>query len=373
MDFSLDEDQVALREAVRRYCEGSYPMHERGDPETSDQVRARWKSLAELGVLGMPIAEEWGGGGLGATEVMLASHEFGRTLGGAGFVPAVVLCGHLLAAGGEALRRRWLPTLASGEAHVSFGCGAAEMRGDLTRPGVVASADGDGFLLRGDKAFVLEHDVPDAVLLLARTAGRDGDEAGLTLFLLEANQTGVEWRVFTTLDGRRAARLTLDGAAVPAQAVLGRLQEGHALAREAVDRALAAWCSEATGAIEALFDQTLEYIKTRRQFGSPLIRFQALQHRMADLLMSLELSRSMACAAAMAVEEATAAERRRIVDAAKIFIGKAGREAGHCAIQLHGGMGMTDECRVGHYAKRLMVLDQYFGNAADHLRRLAAV
>ncbi|MCK9511454.1 MAG: acyl-CoA dehydrogenase family protein [Pigmentiphaga sp.] len=373
MDFSLDEDQVALREAVRRYCERSYPLQARGDPETPDLARTHWQGLAELGVLGMPIAEEWGGGGLGATEVMLASHEFGRALGGVGFVPAVVLCGHLLGAGGEALRRRWLSALAAGESRVSFACGAAEMRGDLTRPGVVASADGDGFLLRGEKAFVLEHDDSDAVLLLARTAGRDGDETGLTLFLLEPNQAGIERHVFTTLDGRRAMRLALDGVAAPAQAVLGRPHEGHALAREGVDRALAAWCSEATGAIEALFDQTLEYIKTRRQFGSALIGFQALQHRMADLLMSLELSRSMACAAAMAVEEAPPAERRRIVDAAKVFIGKAGREAGHCAIQLHGGMGMTDECRVGHYVKRLMVLDQYFGNAADHLRRLAAI
>jgi len=371
MDFSLDEDQVALRDAVRRYCEGSYPLQERGNPETPEQARDRWKGLAQLGVLGMPIAAECGGGGLGATEVMLASHEFGRTLGGAGFVPAVVLCGHLLASGSPAMRQRWLPPLAAGEARVSFACGAAEMRGDLTRPGVAAEASGAGFVLRGEKAFVLETEQPDAVLLGARTAGREGDDSGLTLFVLETNQPGVVKQAFTTLDGRRAVGLRLDDVAVSADAVLGRLNEGHVLAREGVDRALAAWCSEATGAMEALFDQTLDYIKTRRQFGSPLIRFQALQHRMANLLMSLELSRSMACAAAVAVEEATPAERRRIVDAAKVFVGQAGREAGHCAIQLHGGMGMTDECRVGHYAKRLMVLDQYFGNAADHLRRLA--
>ena len=373
MNFSLDDDQLALRDAVRRFCDGTYPLHERGNPESATLASQRWQGLAELGLLGMPFAADLGGSEQGATEIMLATYELGRSLGGAGFVPAVVLAGQLLAqAGSPADRERWLPALAEGKARLSFGLSLAEARGDLSRVGVVAQAEGDGYVLEGHKAMVLETDAADLVVVLARTAGADGDTEGLTLFAIDTRLGGVTQTGFSTLDGRRAAQLRLDEVAVSADAVIGVAHQGHALARAAVDRALAAWTSEAVGAIEALYDLTTDYMKTRKQFGAPLAKFQALQHRMADVLMSLETSRSMACAAAMAVDEAPDAERRRIIDAAQVVVGKAGRNAGHAAIQLHGGMGMTDECRVGHYVKRLMVLDQYFGNTTDHLRSLAA-
>lgn len=373
MNFSLDDDQVALRDAVRRYCEGTYAQHERGNPEPAPLAQQRWQGMAELGLLGLPFDPALGGSGQGATEVMLASYELGRALGGTGFVPAVVLAGQLLAqAGSQADRERWLPALAEGKVRLSFGLSMLEARGDLTRPGVTAVAEGDGYLLNGHKAFVLETDAADLVLLLARTSGQDGAAEGLTLFAIDTSLSGVAQTPFGTLDGRAAAQLHLAEVAVSADAVVGQVGEGHALARAALDRAIAAWSSEAVGAIEALFDITLEYLKTRKQFGTVLAKFQALQHSMADVLMALEMSRSMACAAAVAVDEAPEAERRRIIDAAKVVVGKAGRQAGHCAIQFHGGMGMTDECRVGHYVKRLMVLDQLLGNTKDHLRRLAA-
>lgn len=372
MDFSLDDDQVALRDAVRRYCNDTYPAHERGNAETAAQSRERWQGLAQLGLLGAPFSEELGGSGHGTTELMLIAHEFGRVLGGRAFDSSVVLAGKLLEQHGDsAVRQQWIPALIAGEARFSVACHEAEGRYDLAHVEARATAASDGYVVHGRKVLVPEGESADVFLVTVRMANDARSDSGVSLLAIPATTPGVSVQGFSTLDGRRAAHVNFDQVQVGGEALVGAEGNGLDLLQEAIDRANAVACSEATGAIEALIDLTLEHVKTRHQFGAPLARFQVLQHRLADMLNFYENSRSVTCAAVLAVDEAEPQQRRRMVSAAKVFVGKAGRQVGHWAVQMHGGMGMTDECRVGHYVKRLMVIDQTFGNSAHHLKRFA--
>ena len=211
----------------------------------------------------------------------------------------------------------------------------------------------------------------DLFLVVARSSGAVSDRHGLSIFAVEAKASGVRVQPFATLDGRRAAHVDFDAVEVGAAAIVGMPGGALPLLDAAVDRAAAALCAEAAGAMEALLDLTAEHLKTRKQFGAPLAKFQVLQHRIADMLIALEQAKSMACAAAMAVDAGEPEQRGRIVSAAKALIGQLGRQVGLTAIQLHGAMGMTDECRAGHYAKRLLVINQLFGDASHHLQRIA--
>lgn len=372
MDFSLSDEHLALRDAVRRFCDGEYPAHRRGEAEPAELAATRWAGMADLGLLGLPLADDVGGSAQGPVEMMLVAQELGRALGGAGWLSSVVLAGQLLdEAGSQAQRQRWLPALAAGEARMALACGEAEARYDLSRVGTLARHDGAGWVLDGTKTLVLEAGSADLFLVVARTAGEAEDADGLSLFLVESGLAGLSLKEFSTLDGRRAAHLTLRGVRVAADALVGEAGAALPLVEAATDRASAMLCAEAVGALEALIELTAEQLKTRKQFGTTLAKFQVLQHRIADMLIALEQSKSMACAAAMAVQEGEPAQRRRLVSAAKVLAGQAGRQLGQWAIQMHGAMGMTDECRVGHYAKRLMVINQLFGDASHHLRRFA--
>ena len=372
MDFSLNDEHIALREAVRRFCDGEYPAHRRGDAETDGEAAARWAAMADLGLLGLPLGADVGGSEQGPTETMLVAQELGRALGGGAWLSSVVLAGQLLdETGTPAQRQQWLPALAAGQARLGLAIGEADARYDLSRVGTLARPDGDGWVLDGTKTLVLDGALADAFIVAARTAGDAADEQGISLFLIPADAPGLAVREFRTLDGRSAAHLTLREVGAGADTVLG--QAGAALPAivAAADRANAALCAEAVGALEALLDLTAEQLKTRKQFGSLLAKFQVLQHRVADMLIALEQCKSMACVAAMAVADGDPAQRRRLVSAAKTVIGQAGRQVGQWAIQMHGAMGMTDECRVGHYAKRLIVINQLFGDAGHHLASFA--
>ncbi|CAN7749276.1 acyl-CoA dehydrogenase [Cupriavidus necator] len=368
MDFSLNDEHIALRDAVRRFCDGEYPAHRRGDAETADEAASRWAAMADLGLLGLPLAGDVGGSEQGPTEMMLVAQELGRALGGGAWLSSVVLAGQLLdGAGTPAQRRRWLPALAAGEARLALAIGEADARYELSRVSTLARQDGEGWVLDGSKTLVLDGAQADAFIVAARTSGEACDEQGVTLFLVEAGTPGIAVRGFPTLDGRGAAHLTLSELRVDAGAVIGETGRALPWIVAAADRASAMLCAEATGALEALLDLTAEQLKTRKQFGAPLAKFQVLQHRVADMLIVLEQCKSMACVAAMAVADGDPVQRRRLVSAAKVVIGQAGRQVGQWAIQMHGAMGMTDECRVGHYAKRLMVTNQLFGDASHHL------
>jgi pimeloyl-CoA dehydrogenase len=375
MDFSLHDDHIALRDAVQRFCDDAYPAQHRGQPEAAPEAQRRLHALAELGLLGLPFGADVGGSEQGAVEVMLVAQELGRALGGGAFVASTVMAGELITRLGSATQKReWLPAMAQGEWHASVAVHEADARYDwqqvrlTARP--VAAPGGAAYRLDGRKTGVLHGDSAGLVLVLARTGGEVRDRAGLTLLAVDAATPGVTVRGYDTLDGRRAAHLDFDNAVVPAHRVLGAPGEAADAMESALDAGIAALCAEAAGAVEALLAHTADHLRTRKQFGAPLAKFQVLQHRVADMAIALEQLKSMACAAAMAVAAGEPVQRRRLVSAAKVLAGQLGRKVGLDAIQLHGGMGMTDECRVGHYAKRLIVIGQTLGDAAWHLQRV---
>ena len=375
MDFSLNDDQIAQRDAVRRFCETQYPAEKRGDPESPELSAKRWHGMAELGLLGLPFDAQWGGGEQGAVEVMLAATELGRVLGGGAYLPGVVLAGGLLArAGSESQKKRWLPDLIKGQLRIAAAIYDEGVRYQWRESATRATRTPDGYSISGRKTLVLHGDTAQLFLVLARTSGRDPEAEGLSLFAVQANTPGVQIQGFDTLDGRRAAHVTFTHVDVTTERLLGEPGQAALHVEAALDTTSAALCAEAVGAVDALIAMTAEHLRTRQQFGQPLAKFQALQHRVADMGIALEHLDSMACAAATAVADDVAiATRQRLVSGAKVMAAQVGRQVGAAAIQLHGGMGMTHECRVGHYAKRLLVIGQLFGDAAYHLERFRRV
>lgn len=384
MDFSLNDDDLALREAVQRFCDGEYPAPERGNPEAPERAAQRHAAMAELGLLGLQVPTEQGGSALGPVAAMLAAEQLGRALAGGGWLANAVLVAPLLAEAAESAEaagsadaapcRTWLAALAAGAQRFALACHEPDARYDLADVRTRARPGADGrWTLSGRKTLVLGGDEADLLLVLARTEGERRDRTGLSLFAVDAHSPGLTRRPVTLLDGRRAAQIDLQGMAVEADRLVGPLHGALPWVERAVERAGAALCADSAGALEALLALTCEHLKTRRQFGAPLAKFQALQHRVADLAIALEQLKSMACVAAMALDSEDAAERARLVSAAQLLTAQLGRQCGLAAIQLHGAMGMTDECRAGHHAKRLIANGLLFGDAATHLARFDAV
>jgi len=373
MDFSFNDDHLALREAVQRFCAGEYPAEQRGNLQTPAQAQHIRVAMAELGLSGLPFAADVGGSEQGAVEVMLVAQELGRALGDGGFVASTVMAGQVLTRlGSAAQQQHWLPGLASGQQQMALAVYETGARYDWQRTETRAVPSGAGWVLDGRKTLVLQGDSAGVLLVVARTGGGVADRAGLSVFAVDATAPGVTVQGFDTLDNRRAAHVTFNAVALGADRLLGQAGEAAQAIEAALDAATAALCAEAVGAVDALLSHTAEHLRTRKQFGAPLTKFQVLQHRVADMAIALEQLKSMACAAAMAVQAGEPVQRRRLVSAAKVLASQKGREIGLAAIQLHGAMGMTDECRVGHYAKRLMVIGQTLGDAAWHLQRLVA-
>lgn len=373
MDFSLTDEHVALRDAVQRFCDGEYPANERGNPETPQQAARRHAGMAELGLLGLPFDAELGGSAQGGVEMMLVAQELGRALSTGNWLSNVALAGQLLAAAGTpAQRTQWLPQLATGRLQIALACSEAEARYDLADVQTSARPEGATWVLDGRKALVLGADCAQLLLVVARTAGARRERDGLTLFAVDADTPGLRVQPLILLDGRRAAHLVLKDLRVASERCVGPVGGALPLIEAAVARANAALCAEAAGALDALLALSCEHLRTRKQFGAPLARFQALQHRVADLAIALEQVKSMACVAALALEAPDPAERDRLLSAAKSLSAGLGRACGLTAIQLHGAIGMTDECRAGHYAKRLITIGQLFGDASHHLRCFAA-
>ncbi|MDO8457531.1 MAG: acyl-CoA dehydrogenase [Burkholderiaceae bacterium] len=371
MDFSLNDDHLALRDAVQRFCDGEYPAQHRGNPETPALAAQRWAGMAELGLLGLPFDAELGGSAQGAVELMLVAQELGRCLGGSGFISTVVLAGQLLARVGTAEQcQHWLSSATRGELKMALALYEDGARYDWANVQTQAVPTSRGYELNGRKTLVLDGDNAGLLLVVARTSGSKTDHEGLTLFAVDASTPGVSVQSFDTLDGRRAAHIELNDVFVTSDRVLGQVGEAHGYVDAALEGAIAVLCAEAAGAMDELIQLTTEHLRTRKQFGVPLAKFQVLQHRVADMVIALEQTKSMACVAAMSVQDGDAAQRRRMVSAAKVLVSQLGRQVGLSAIQLHGAMGMTDECRVGHYAKRLIVIGQLFGDSRHHIQQL---
>ncbi|MGE5513822.1 MAG: acyl-CoA dehydrogenase family protein [Bacteroidota bacterium] len=376
MDFELSEEQQMLKDSVDRLTADRYPdlktrksyMH-----EPTGFSASVWKEYADLGLLAIPFAEADGGLGQGAVETMIVMEALGRSLAIEPYLSTVVLGGGAQRHGGSAPQRaRLIPDLAAGKTTLALAYLEQQSRFDLADVTTTARGDGKGgYTLEGDKCVVLAGDSADWLIVTARVAGDQRARDGIGLFLVNAKLPGVSRRGYPTQDGQRAADISLSGVKVAADEVLAAPDKGFAVLERVVHEGIAALCAEAVGAMSALHELTLDYLKTRKQFGVPIGSFQVLQHRAVDMFTHLEQARSMAYYATMMAGEEDAGERRRAMSAAKVQIGRSARFIGQEAIQLHGGIGMTMEYKAGHYFKRLTMIDMMFGNADHHLRELA--
>jgi pimeloyl-CoA dehydrogenase small subunit len=374
MDFDFSEEQRLLRDSVDRLLADHYAFDKRRAylAEPDGWSRAMWSHYAELGLLGLPFAEEHGGFGGGGIDVMLVMEAFGRALVLEPYLATIVLAGTALRlAGSEAQQSALLPQVAEGNLLLAFAHGERQARYDLADVLTTAKPRGGGWVLDGAKSVVAHGDSADRLVVSARTAGNRNDTVGLTLFLVDAAANGVARRAYTMRDGTRAAEIALSGVELGADALLGEVGAGFPVIERVVEAGIAATAAEAVGAMETMQAMTLEYLKTRQQFGRPIGQNQALQHRAAEMFMSLEQGRSMAMLAAMMVDEPNAAERVHNIAMAKVGVGQAARFVSQNAVQLHGGIGMTEEYAVGHYFRRCMVIEHTFGDTAHHLSRLA--
>jgi len=374
MDFEPSDDQRLLVESVTRLLSDTYSFAQRKGYTALPHGHSpdMWAKFAELGLLGLPFAEEYGGFGGGAQEVMLVMQAFGRVLVLEPFLPTVVLCGTAINAAGSAEQKRALLTaIAEGSLVMSFAHSERQARYDLNDVVTAAKQSGGGWVLDGSKTVVSHGEAAGKLIVSARTSGDRYDEDGITLFIVDAGAAGVARRGYVSRDDTRAADVSLSNVSVPADAVLGEVGKGFPIIQKVVEAGIAATAAEVVGAMEAMNEMTLEYSKTRVQFGNPIGSYQVVQHRMADMFMTQEQGRSMAMLATIAVDNPDADERTRELAMAKVGIGQAGRYVSQSAVQMHGGIGMTEEYAVGHYFRRCMVIERLWGDPAYYLAKLA--
>jgi pimeloyl-CoA dehydrogenase small subunit len=374
MDFDLTDEQRLLKDSVDRLIADQYQFEQRKKylVEPDGWSRNAWKQYTELGLLGLPFDEKHGGFGGGPVDTMIVMETFGRGLVLEPYFATVILGGGLLRhAGTPAQQQALIPEIALGKLKLAFAHVERHSRYDLADVATTARRDGADWVLDGAKSVVLHGDCADRLLVTARVSGDRRDRTGIGMFLVDPSAPGVSRRGYPTQDGLRAAEVALSGVRVPAGDSLGEPGAALPAIEHVVDEAIAALCAEAVGTMQAMHELTLEYLKTRQQFGRPIGQFQVLQHRSVDMLVALEQARSMAMFAAVMAGEEDATERRRAIAAAKVQIGRSGRHIGQEAIQLHGGIGMTMEYSVGHYFKRMTMIDMLFGDADTHLATLA--
>ena len=374
MDFELSDEQRLLKDSVERLAAQRYDFEARKKymKENDGWSRDMWRQYVELGLTALPFAEEHGGIGGGPVETMIVMEAFGRALALEPYFATVVLGGGFLKHGAsDVVRGEWLPKVAAGETLLSFAHTERQSRYDLADVATMATKEDSGYDLEGAKSLALHGDVADRLIVSARVSGAQRDRNGIGLFLVDAKAPGVSLRGYPTVDGLRAAEVTLTGVKVDADAVIGEPGNAYPLIEQVVDASIAALAAEAVGAMSAMHEITVDFLKQRKQFGVPIGNFQVLQHRAGEMLIALEQARSMAMLATMLSEEQNAAERRKAIAAAKVQIGRSAKFIGESAIQMHGGIGMTMEYKVGHYFKRVTMIDKLFGDADHHLAALA--
>ena len=355
MDFNFTQEQQQFSDALRRWIDKDYRFEQRNKIVLSEQgvSDAAWATLAELGMMALPVPEESGGFNGSAIDMMVVMHELGRGLVIEPYFATVLAVEFLKRSAGHA---NLLEQVATGELKLACALGEKQARHelfDIATTAQTAQTDSGGFTLNGTKTVVLHGAQADQLIVSARTGGAQRATEGISLFVVPATAAGVSRRDYRTIDCQRAADITFSNVKLPASALLGKLGAGWEVLDAVSDYGVALLCAEAVGAMEALNSATLEYLKTRQQFGVPIGKFQALQHRMAEMYMQLEQARSMATLAAVKVSSPDADERRRTVSAAKVKIGQAMKYVGQQAVQLHGGMGVTNELPAAHHFKRL--------------------
>ncbi len=365
MDFEFSDDQVSLRDAVQRWAEKAFPFSRRHAlAKAGGATRAVYSELADLGLTALAVPETQGGMAFGAVEAMVVCEELGRGLVNAPYAEAALVAPTLFAGAPDALQAAWLPRMASGEALVVPAVWEAKSRYRLAHVATTAKQQGDSWALTGVKTGVPAGDEADAFIVSARISGSTRDTAGIGLFLVEAQAAKAHG--FPTQDGGRAAELHLTDT--PAQCLT---TDAWPALETAADVAVAAYCAEAVGLMDALVAITVDYMNTRKQFGVNIASFQALRHRMADVKMQLELGRSMSYFASLKLGEPPA-QRRRAISQARVQLGQSMRFVGQQCVQLHGGIAVTDEYVASHYFKRLTMLEMTWGDSLHHLGEVSA-
>ncbi len=371
MDFNFKEEQLQFADALKRWIDKDYNFDARMKIMHSDEgvSNAAWSTLAELGMTALPVPEEQGGFNGSAVDMYVVMKELGRGLVIEPYF-ATVLGADFLKRGGT--HGALLEQVAAGELKLACVLHEKQSRHELADIATTATVQGDGYGIDGSKSVVVHGDQANKLIVSARSSGGQRDRDGISLFVVPADAEGVTISGYRSLDGQRAANVVLDKVKVDASALIGAAGQGWDILDACADYGAALLCAEALGAMEALFDATLEYLKTRTQFGAPIGKFQALQHRMADMFIHLEQARSMALLAAVKADVPDANERRAAVSAAKYRVGEAARFIGQQAVQLHGGMGVTNELPAAHHFKRLTMIGLTLGDGDHHLRRFMA-
>ncbi len=373
MDFDLSEEQQLLKDSLSRLLSDKYGFEARkGFAATPEGWSPHiWQQFADLGILGVAFAEEDGGIGGGPVETMIVMEAFGKSLVIEPYLATVVLCGGLLRhAGSPQQRSEILPQISEGKLRLAFAHSERQSGHDLQDVGMVAKHERNGFVLNGQKGLVLHGDTADRLIVSARLSGGQRDKSGIGLYVVDANAQGISRRGYRTQDGMRAAEISFANVSVGAEHVLGDPENAYATIERVIDEAIAATAAEAVGAMVESLDMTVDYLKTRKQFGMAIGSFQVLQHRASDMLVAQEQARSMAYFATMMSTENDVQERRKAIHAAKVQIGRSARFIGQQSVQLHGGIGMTMEYKLGHLFKRLTMIDTLFGDADYHLEKL---
>ena len=375
MDFSYTEEQQMLQDSVRKFVLQQYDFETRNKIISSADgySRENWQLFAELGWLTVPFSEADGGFGDSAVDLMVVMEEFGRANLVEPFLPTMVLGGRLLAALADAEQKaELLPKIMAGELQLALAYAESQSRYNLAHVATEAKTNGEGFLLTGGKVAVLNGSNADKLLVIAREAGDTTDREGISLFLLDPDGEGVEIRAYTNIDGNKSAFLALNNAR--AETRIGAPGAALEALERVIDWATVAAAAEGVGAMEVLLDKTVEYSKTRKQFDVPIGSFQALQHRMANMFIECQQARSIVLMAAMELDsDADATAKSKAVSAAKSRVGRAMRHVGQEAIQIHGGIGMTEELDVGHLFKRITALEILSGDADFHANRSASL
>ena len=373
MDFELSDEQRLLVDSVNNFVKKESPIDRFRklrdvDPGWSKEV---WAQMGELGWLGLPFPESAGGLGTGFLDAALLLDRFGTTLVPEPYIPSVILGGSALCkAGSGEQHARWLAPMIAGETSLALAYAERESRYNSAHVTTRAEKSGGGYVLRGQKVWVLGGDSADQLLVSARTSGEAGDARGVSLFVVERAAKKLEITPLKTMDGRRAAHLQLDGVEVAADARLGEEGAAAPLLEEVIDLGAAAACAEGAGILEAVMEMTREYLTERTQFGAAIGSFQALQHRAVDMFIELQLAKATLLLAALKVE-AGEGERKRAVSTAKVQLAQSGQFVTRQGIQLHGGIGVTDEHNVGLYFKRINVLNALFGDEEYHVQRFS--
>src|ERR1700754_3627644 len=373
MDFELSEEQRLLKDSVDGLLNNSYDFESRKKygAEKGGWSRSVWNKLAEQGLLGLPFSEDDGGFGAGAVETMIVMEALGKALLLEPYLATVVLGGGFLRRGGSAEQKAaHIPDIIDGSKTFAFAQLEKNSRYDLNDVTTSAKKKGDGWVIDGEKFVVLNGEAADTLIVTARTKGSQRDKTGIGVFLVPANAKGITKKGYPTQDGLHGADVTFTGVEVGADAVIGDSENALPLIERVVDEARAALCAEAVGLMDESLRSTVEYLKTRKQFGVAIGTFQSLQHRAADMFVAVEQARSMSMFATMAADFDSAKERATAVAAAKVQIGKSLKFVGQQSIQLHGGIGMTMEAKIVHYFKRLTMIENTFGDTDYHLRRV---